>query len=126
MEYINTDRAPRPIGPYSQAIVVDKLIFVSGQLPINPITGEIIKNNFKDAVKQTLMNIIEIVRAANGDINTIIKTTIYLKDISRFNEFNEVYSEIFKNHKPTRVIIGVSSIPRDADIMIEAIALKNL
>lgn len=125
MNYVYTDKAPKPIGPYSQAIIIDKLIFVSGQIPIDPTTNSIIKNSFKDSVKQVLNNVIEIIRAAGGDINTIVKMTIYLKDMNKFNEFNEIYSEYFKDHKPTRAIIGVSSLPKDADLMIEAIALKK-
>ncbi|MCS7098009.1 MAG: Rid family detoxifying hydrolase [Candidatus Methanomethyliaceae archaeon] len=125
MNYVYTDKAPKPIGPYSQAVIIDKLIFVSGQIPIDPNTNSIIRGSFKDSVKQVLNNVIEIIRAAGGDINTIFKMTIYLKDMNKFNEFNEIYGEYLKNHKPARAIIGVSSLPRDADLMIEAIALKK-
>lgn len=122
MRYVYTERAPKPVGPYSQAVVVGDTVFVSGQLPINPATGELIRTTFKDAVKQALNNLIEIVRAAGGEIQNIAKVTVYLKDINKFGEFNEVYSELFKDHKPARVVIGVASIPRDADLMVEAVA----
>ncbi|MEM0014629.1 MAG: Rid family detoxifying hydrolase [Zestosphaera sp.] len=122
MRYVYTERAPKPVGPYSQAVVVGNMVFVSGQLPINPATGELIKTTFKEASMRALNNLIEIVRAAGGDVHNIVKVTVYLKDIARFGEFNEVYSELFKDHKPARVVVGVASIPRDADLMVEAIA----
>lgn len=110
------------MGPYSQAVAVGDMIFVSGQIPINPATGELIKTSFKEAARQAIINVVEIVRAAGGDVESIAKVTVYLKDITRFSEFNDIYSEIFQGHKPARVVVGVASIPRDADLMIEAIA----
>lgn len=122
MKYVYTEKAPKPVGPYSQGILAGNFLFVSGQLPINPSTGELVKSDFKEAARQALMNVVEIVRASGGDARNIVKVTVYLKDITRFNEFNEVYSEILGNHKPARAVVAVSSIPRDADLMIEAIA----
>ncbi|MEO3993844.1 MAG: Rid family detoxifying hydrolase [Desulfurococcaceae archaeon TW002] len=122
MKYIYTEKAPKPIGPYSQGVLVGNFLFISGQLPINPLTGELIKNNFREATRQALTNVIEIVRASGGDTKNIVKATVYLKDISKFSEFNEVYSELLGGHKPARAVVAVSSIPRDADLMIEAVA----
>ncbi len=122
MKYVYTEKAPKPVGPYSQGVLAGNFLFVSGQLPINPLTGELIKNNFREAARQALINVIEIVHASGGDIKNIVKVTVYLKDVSRFSEFNEVYSELLGDHKPARAVVAVSSIPRDADLMIEAIA----
>jgi 2-iminobutanoate/2-iminopropanoate deaminase len=122
VKYIYTEKAPKPVGPYSQAVLVGNLLFVSGQLPINPSSGELVRGDFKEAAKQALNNVIEIVRASGGDVRNIAKVTVYLRDITRFSEFNEVYSELMGGHKPARAVIAVSSIPRDADLMVEAIA----
>ncbi|MEM0085521.1 MAG: Rid family detoxifying hydrolase [Zestosphaera sp.] len=122
MKYVYTDKAPKPVGPYSQGVLVGNFLFISGQLPINPLTSELVKNDFKGATKQALTNVIEIVRASGGDVRNIVKVTVYLKDIAKFSEFNEVYSELLGDHKPARAVVAVSSIPRDADLMIEAIA----
>lgn len=122
MKYVYTEKAPKPVGPYSQGVLVGNLLFISGQLPINPLTGELVKNDFKGAARQALMNVIEIVRASGGDTRNIVKVTVYLKDITKFSEFNEVYSELLGDHKPARAVVAVSSIPKDADLMIEAIA----
>lgn len=127
MKYVYTEKAPKPVGPYSQGVLVGNLLFISGQIPINPLTGELVKNDFKKAARQALTNVIEVVRASGGDTRNIAKVTVYLKDITKFSEFNEVYSELLGDHKPARAVVAVSSIPRDADLMIEAIAyLENL
>lgn len=126
MKYVYTEKAPKPVGPYSQGVLAGNLLFVSGQLPINPLTNELVKSSFKEAARQALNNVIEIVRASGGNIKNIVKVTVYLKDITKFSEFNEVYSEVLGDHKPARAVVAVSSIPRDADLMIEAIAyLEN-
>lgn len=122
VRYVYTERAPKPVGPYSQAVVAGDTVFISGQLPIDPATGELVRTTFKDAVRQALSNLVEIVRAAGGDLENIAKVTVYLKDVTKFSEFNEVYSEFFKYNKPARAVVGVASIPRDADLMVEAVA----
>lgn len=122
MKYVYTERSPKPVGPYSQGVLAGNLLFVSGQLPINPLTGELVKSDFREAAKQALNNVIEIVRASGGDIKNIVKVTVYLRDITKFSEFNEIYSGMLGDHKPARVVVAVSSIPKDADLMIEAIA----
>ncbi|MCX8058969.1 MAG: RidA family protein [Spirochaetes bacterium] len=121
-EIIYSKNAPEAIGPYSQAVVVGKLIFISGQLPINPQTKELIKNNIKEATEQILINISNILKEKNLTLNNIIKTTIFLKDLSTFQAVNEVYSKYFKNDFPARSTIEVSKLPKEADIEIEAIA----
>ncbi len=119
---VYTDKAPKPVGPYSQGILVDKWLFIAGQIPIDPSTNELIRGSFKDAVKRVLENIKAIVEAAGGSLDNIVKVTVYLKDIKLFKEFNEVYKEYFKKEPPARVVVEVANIPLNADLEVEAIA----
>lgn len=123
MKYIETKDAPKAIGPYSQAIKIDRFLFLSGQLPIKPETGELITGNFKEEVKQVLKNIEAILSSEGCRKEDVIKTTIFLKDISMFSELNEIYGEFFGESKPARSTIEVSRLPKDARIEIEAIAI---
>ena len=125
MEFVQTDKAPKPIGPYSQAVKAGSILFVSGQIPIDPETGKLVQGDFKDKAKRALMNLVSIVEAAGGSIENIVKVTVYLTDISRFPEFNKVYEDIMKGHKPARAVIGVASLPAGAEIEVEAIAILN-
>ncbi|MCE4617084.1 MAG: Rid family detoxifying hydrolase [Desulfurococcales archaeon] len=122
-EGIFTDKAPKPVGPYSQGIKLGNLIFVSGQIPINPETGEIIREPFEAAARQALSNMIEIVKAGGGDIDTILQVRVYLKDVGKFGVFNKVYSDYFGNTlPPARVVIEASKLPLDVDLEVECIA----
>lgn len=123
MKYIEAKDAPKAIGPYSQGVKVDRFLFLSGQLPIVPETGELIKDNFKEEVKQVLKNIEAILKSQGCSKKDIIKTTVFLKDMNNFLEFNEVYAEFFGEHKPARSTVEVARLPKDARIEIEAIAL---
>lgn len=125
MEFVQTDKAPKPIGPYSQAVRAGSMLFVSGQIPIDPETGKLVQGSFKDKARRALMNLVSIVEAAGGSIENIVKVTVYLTDISRFPEFNQVYEDIMKGHKPARAVIGVASLPAGAEIEVEAIAILN-
>jgi len=122
VEYVFTEKAPRPVGPYSQAVRVGAWLFISGQIPIDPATGQIIKGDFKRASRQVLENIKAIVEAAGGILEDVVKVTVYMKDISKFSEFNEVYSEYFSKHKPARAVVGISKLPKDAELEVEAVA----
>jgi 2-iminobutanoate/2-iminopropanoate deaminase len=119
---IYTEKAPKPIGPYSQAVCVNGWLYVSGQIPIDPATGRLIEGSFKDQVKRALENAKAILEAAGGSLESVVKVTVYLKDMSKFQEFNEVYSEYFKQAPPARSVVGVSSLPRDAELMIDLVA----
>ena len=121
MEIINTSFAPAAIGPYSQAIKVDNLIFSSGQLPIDPETNTM-KDGIKEQTKQVLQNILAILNAAGCDKNNVIKTTIFLSDIKTFNIVNEIYGDFFGEHRPARSTIEVSCLPKNSLIEIEFIA----
>jgi len=117
-----TERAPRPIGPYSQAVLVDGWLFISGQIPIDPSTGEVVKGSFRDQVVRVLENIKAIVEAAGGSLRDVVKVTVYLRDISKFSEFNEIYSKYFSEEPPARVVVEVSNLPKGVELEIEAIA----
>jgi 2-iminobutanoate/2-iminopropanoate deaminase len=115
--------APLPAGHYSQAIVADKMIFVSGQLPLTPLIGDKITGSISEQTHQALNNVLKIVKAAGGDINTIVKTTIFITDINNWEEVNRVYADFFGSNQPARSIIQISNLYHGSKIEIEAIAL---
>lgn len=123
MESINTKKAPAAVGPYVQGMVHDGLIFTSGQLPINLENGELV-SDIEAAAKQSLTNVLEIVKEAGGKLENIIKVNIYVKDMNDFGKVNKVYEEFFGNHKPARSCVEVARLPKDGVIEIEAIAYK--
>lgn len=119
---IYTPEAPKPIGPYSQGVVAGCFLFVSGQIPLDPRTGSMVEGDFKAKVRRVLDNVKAIVEASGGTLRDIVKVTVYLRDIRLFQEFNEVYSQYFPEDPPARAVIEVSSLPRGADVEVEAIA----
>jgi len=121
VKIVQTNRAPKPVGPYSQAVVVGGWLFVSGQLPIDPVTGNIVDGDFKSKVRRVMENIKAIVEAAGGTLDNVVKVTVYLEDLSKFSEFNEVYSEYFKNHKPARSVVE-ARVPKNAGLEVDVIA----
>lgn len=123
MEFINTEKAPAAIGPYSQAVCANNLIFSSGQLPINPETGELLTDP-KEATKMSLENIKNILESAGAKVEDIVKVNIYLVNMDDFAVVNEVYAEFFKDHKPARSCVEVSKLPKNGVLEIEAIAVK--
>lgn len=122
MKAINTDKAPAAVGAYVQAIATDNLIFTSGQLPLNPATGEL-ESDIKKATKRALENIKAIVEEAGSSVDKIIKCNVFLDKIEDFADFNQVYEEFFGDHKPARSALEVANIPKGAVIEIEVIAL---
>ncbi|HHZ03147.1 MAG TPA: RidA family protein [Tissierellia bacterium] len=123
MEIIQTNNAPGAVGPYSQGIKTGNTIYVSGQLPINPSTGELYRGDIKEETKISLMNVKAILEAAGATMNNVVKCTLYIKDMDQFGQINEVYGEIFGNHKPARVCVEVARLPKDANVEIDAIAV---
>ena len=121
-EQITTSEAPKAIGPYSQAVRVDGFLFISGILPIDPKTGQIVEMNILDQTLQVMNNLEAILEAAGLKISNVVKTTIFLKDLSHFNEVNDIYGSFFSEIPPARSCIEVSRLPKDALIEIEAIA----
>ena len=123
MKAIKTDKAPAAIGPYSQAIETGGLVFASGQLPINPATGEF-PEGIKEQTRQSLMNAKAILEAAGLSMKNVVKTTVLLADIADFVAMNEVYAEFFEEPYPARSAFAVKSVPKGALVEIECIAEK--
>jgi 2-iminobutanoate/2-iminopropanoate deaminase len=123
MKAIKTDKAPAAIGPYSQAIETGGLVFASGQLPINPATGEF-PEGIKEQTRQSLMNAKAILEAAGLSMKNVVKTTVLLADIADFTAMNEVYAEFFEEPYPARSAFAVKSVPKGALVEIECIAEK--
>ena len=121
---IHTTNAPEAIGPYSQAIVSNGLIFCSGQIPLNHETNELNQNTISDAVNQIMQNIKAILNAANSSLQNIVKTTIYLIDMNDFAEVNAAYSGYFNSPYPARSTVQVSALPKGARVEIEVIAIQ--
>lgn len=121
---IHTPNAPAAIGPYSQAVQAGNLVFVSGQLPIDPATGEFAGATIGEQTRQSLTNIRSILEAAGYTMNDVVKTTVLLADIGDFAPMNRVYAEFFTDNKPARAAFAVRDIPKGALVEIEAVACK--
>ncbi|MEO6883110.1 MAG: RidA family protein [Bacteroidia bacterium] len=121
---IQTTKAPAPIGPYSQAVFANNMLFVSGQIALNPTTGNLIVNDIKSETKQVMENIKAILAEANLDFNSIVKTSIFLSDMTNFSEVNEVYGSYFTSDFPARETIQVARLPKDVNVEISVIAVK--
>jgi 2-iminobutanoate/2-iminopropanoate deaminase len=119
---IQTEKAPKPIGPYSQAIRAGNFIFLSGQIPIDPKTGELVKGDIRQQTQQVLENIRGVLESQGLGMQDVVKVNIFLKDMGNFNEMNEVYATYFSSFPPARSTVEVAKLPRNADIEIEAIA----
>ncbi len=119
---ISTDQAPKAIGPYSQAIVTDHLVFCSGQIALDPDTQECAAETVEDQTHQVLKNLQAVLAAAGSDLEQVVKTTIYLTDMADFAAVNTVYAEYFGESLPARATVAVSQLPKDAKIEIDAIA----
>ena len=123
---ILTKEAPAPIGPYSQAIDTGSLVFCSGQIPLDPVTGEIVGVGDVEAqAKQVMKNISAVLKSAGLSFNQIVKTTIFLKSMGDFPKVNEVYGGYFKNTPPARSTVEVARLPKDVLVEVECIALRN-
>jgi len=122
---IRTTAAPAAIGPYSQAIAEGQLLFTSGQLPIDPATGELRNSDIASAARQVLANLHAVLVAGGADMNTVVKTTVFLKDMRDFQAFNGVYAEFFREPFPARSCVQVAALPREALVEIEAIAVRK-
>ncbi len=121
-QVIKTDKAPAAIGPYSQAIQVGNMVFTSGQVPIDPATGEIVGWDIKDQTKQVMSNITNLLAAAGLTLSDVVKTTVFLRHMSDFAEMNEIYAEHFNVNPPARSTVEVGRLPKDALIEIETIS----
>ncbi|MCL0100824.1 RidA family protein [Peptococcaceae bacterium] len=120
-EIISTDKAPAAIGPYSQAVKAGNFMFISGQIPIDPSTGNVIDGDIKTQTKQCLKNLEAICQSAGLTLDNVVKTTIFITDMSKFPEVNEVYGSFFKENPPARACVEISALPKGVQIEIEAV-----
>ena len=121
-ETVSTDKAPGAIGPYSQAVKVGGLVFCSGQIPIDPATGEFVSEAIVEQTEQVLKNLGEVLSAAGTSLDNVVKTTVFLSDMGDFAEMNEVYGRFFSENKPARATVQAARLPRDARVEIDCIA----
>lgn len=118
----STDDAPGAIGPYSQAVVTDGWIFASGQIPLDPETGEVVQGDVGVQTDQVLRNLSAVLTAAGGSMDTVVKTTVFLSDMALFAEMNAVYASRFGDHRPARATVAVAGLPKNVDVEIEVVA----
>ena len=118
---IHTTEAPKAIGTYSQGIKTDNFVFTSGQIPINPQSGELIKGDFKSEVKQVLINLNGVLKGGGSSLQQAIKLTVFLTDLSHFAQVNEIFNEFFPDNPPARSAVQVSALPMNARIEIDAV-----
>jgi len=124
-EIISTDKSPKAIGPYSQAIKIGNFLFTSGQLPIDPNTGDLVTNDIQKETLQVLENLKAVVEEAGATLDQVVKTTVFIKDMNQFASINEVYAKFFPENPPARSCVEVARLPKDVNVEIEAIvALK--
>lgn len=122
-QVISTKAAPEAAGPYSQAVKAGDFLFLSGQLPLSPQTGNIIGNDIETQTRQSIENMRSILSSVGGSLTNVVKTTVFLKDLRHFSQMNQIYQEYFSKNAPARSCVEASRLPKDALIEIEAIAI---
>lgn len=122
-EIISTENAPGAIGPYSQAVKVNGMVFCSGQIPIDVKTGEFVSNDVAEQTHQVLKNLSAVLEAAGSSLNNVVKTTVFLADMNDFTAVNEIYAGYFSDNKPARATVQAARLPRDARVEIDCIAV---
>jgi 2-iminobutanoate/2-iminopropanoate deaminase len=120
---VTTDKAPKAIGPYSQGVVANGFVFVSGQIPFDPATGELVTGSIEDQARRVLLNVAAVLDAAESSMDKVVKATVFLLDMNDFAKMNAVYGEFFKAPYPARAAVQVARLPRDVRIEIDVIAL---
>jgi len=123
MDFIATNDAPHAIGPYSQAIRSGNLLFLSGQIPLDPKSGNLIDGDFAAQSRRVFDNLRAVLKAAGADFKHVTRATVYLTDLGNFQTLNSIYAEYFGNHKPARSTVGVAALPRGAQVEIDLIAM---
>ncbi len=124
-EIIATEAAPKAIGPYSQAVKRNGFLFLSGQIPLNPQTGEVADSSIQSQTQRVLENLKSVLEAAGLKLDDVVKTTVFLKDLTDFAQMNEVYAKYFASNPPARSTVEVARLPRDVKVEIDAIASKS-
>ena len=122
---IQTDKAPRAIGPYSQAVRTDSMVYTSGQIGLDPATGELIAGTVQEQTRQALTNLKHVLESADSGLNFVVKTTVFLQDMNDFASMNMVYAEFFPENPPARSTVQVAGLPKGALVEIECIALLS-
>ncbi|MHA1935555.1 MAG: RidA family protein [Candidatus Thorarchaeota archaeon] len=122
-EVVSTDKAPKAIGPYSQAVKANGFLFLSGQVPFNPETGELVLGSITDQTRQVLSNLKAVIEAAGSSMKKVVKVSVFLLNMDDFGEMNDEYSKWFTSGPPARAAVQVARLPRDVGIEIEAIAI---
>lgn len=122
---ISTDKAPAAIGPYSQAVKAGNFLYISGQIPINPLTGTVVEGDIQAQTRQCMENLKGICEAAGTSLSEVVKTTLFITDMQQFAKVNETYGEYFTNHAPARACVEVAKLPKGVLIEIEAVAYLN-
>jgi len=122
LEVVSTPNAPQAIGPYSQAIKHNGMVFISGQIPLNPSTMTLVEGSTADQTRQVLNNLKAILEASGSKFENVLKTTVFLRDMNDFDEMNKVYGEYFSSHKPARATVQVARLPKDVAVEIELVA----
>ena len=125
MKSVSTNNAPQAIGPYSQAIITGNLVFCSGQIPLDPATMEIVGESITEQTKRVFQNLSGLLEAAGSNLGQVVKTTVYLKDMSDFAAMNEEYARHFGDHRPARAAVEVARLPKDVLVEIDAIAVTG-
>ena len=123
IETVSTEKAPGAIGPYSQAVKANGMVFCSGQIPIDPSTGEFVSEVVAEQTEQGFKNLIEVLKASGSGLDRVVKTSVFLSDMNDFAEMNDVYGRYFSENKPARATVQAARLPRDAKVEIECIAL---
>lgn len=121
---IYTEKAPKVVGPYSQAVSIGDWIYCSGQIGIDPKTGELV-SGIKKQTEQVLENLQAVLKEAGSDVKSVLKTTIFITDMKNYVTVNEIYGKVFKDHKPARATVAVAALPKDALVEIEAVAITH-
>ena len=119
---IKTSKVPSPVGPYSQAVSCGNFLFVSGQIPLDLESGELVGSSFSEQCHRVLLNLKTILEEGNSGLDSVLKVTVYMKNLTQFDELNEIYSEYFDVSKPARACVEVSNLPKGADLEMDAIA----
>lgn len=122
---VRTERAPAAIGPYSQAVKAGGFVFASGQIPIDPLTGQFVSGGVEEQTEQVLKNLTAVLEAAGSGLDKVVKTTVFLADMKDFAAMNEVYGRFFTSEAPARATVAAAGLPRDARVEIEAVALYS-
>src|SRR5688572_17675414 len=123
MDYVATPDAPKAIGPYSQAVKANGFIYTSGQIDLDPPTGNLVDGSFEEQVHRVLRNLDAVLRAGGSSFDRVLKATVYLTDLANFQAMNAIYAEYFGDHKPARTTVGVSQLPKGGAVEIDLVAL---